>query len=723
MSQTLPPAQRGRVISRCLPCGLSIYEVGGLKKHKRTKAHIDKCIEEGLYCLPCKKSFVDRDEKETHFTGFHNSNEESMFAGVSVSGPNLWGHATSLGSSSTMDPPPLAPTVLSQCVPCGLLIYETGGLKKHKKTTAHTDKCIEEGFYCFSCKKTFLNTAQKDKHHRRYHNPDGLSVSVCLDCGVVFSKDKLGKRYRNHATQDGSTCSTNSTLPVPEISLPPEGNRISQCIPCGLRIPTHGLSGLRMHKRTKAHIDKCIEEGVYCFPCMQSFTDRAKHDAHFSKRHDSNGPNMSICLDCGVSFSTDNLRKRHRQKHADTHGPTPTRNIRPPALERKIISRCIPCGVSIYDIGGLKKHKKTKDHIDRFIEEGLYCIPCKKTFASKSSTDDHHKKFHDPNRAFEFGCLDCGQSFSSNTILKRHIRGHAAKLEIFSCEPCGKEYNKRSDLYEHLRSESHLRLKCFGGSKCDRTFATPSAMIMHLESGACKSNIDRKGIDQLLQQHDTTNIITITGAPAVAQQLPAELPQLITAHHAIVEVLSDSDSDSETGVILTPTSSQSPFFSAHNSISISEDGVLLTPSMDGSLSRRDSTHTNADGSFIPGGAHTPSSGAGFSEVEFHGGLMALLICPVCRKKFSSSVGLQMHISSPVHSPPIYHCPLSFLELGAGGKERNFKTLSALVQHLEHGSCEGGVETFKKAMEYVQGRMITLGLGNMQLLEYVRTSSA
>lgn len=370
------------------------------------------------------------------------------------------------------------------------------------------------------------------------------------------------------------------------------------------------------------------------------------------------------------------------------------------------------------------KHKKTQEHIDRCIEEGLYCIPCKKGFESKNSTDNHYKRFHDPTRAFEFGCLECGESFSSNTTLKKHIRGHSPKLEVFSCEPCGKEYNKRMDLYEHLRSESHLRLKCFGGSACDRTFATPSAMIMHLESGACKSKIDRKGIDQLLQQHDTTNIITITGAPAVAQQLPAELPRLITAHHVIVEVLSDSDSDSETGVILTPTSLQSPFFSGHNnSTSISEDGVLFTPSfMDDSPSRRDSTHSNAESSSIPDGAHTPSSGTGFSEVEFDGELIARLICPVCKKKFSSPIGLQMHVSSPVHSLPIYHCPLSFLELGAAGKERNFKTLSALVQHLEHGSCEGGVETFKKAMEYVQARMITLGLGNMQLLEYVQTSS-
>lgn len=723
MSQTLPLAPGGRVISRCLPCGQSIYEVGGLKRHKRTKAHIDRCIEEGLYCLPCKKSFVDTDEKETHLTGFHSSNEESVFAGVSVSGSNLWGHATSLGSSSTMDPPPLAPldmTVASRCVPCGLSIYETGGLRKHKKSTAHVDKCIEEGFYCFSCKKAFLNTAQKDKHYRRYHNPNGLSVSVCLDCGVIFSKDKLGKRYRNHATQDGSTCSTNSTLPVPETPLAPEGNGISQCIPCGLSMPGYGLGGLRMHKKTKAHIDRCIEEGVYCFPCMRAFADRAKHDAHFNKHHDPNGSSTLICLDCGVSFSTNILRERHCRKHADTHGSTPTSNIPPPAPERKVLSRCLPCGVSIYEIRGLKKHKKTKDHIDKLIEKGLYCIPCKETFAGKSSTDDHYKKFHDPTRAFEFGCLECGQSFSSNTILIKHIRSHPAKLklEIFSCEPCEKEYNKRSDLYKHLRSESHLRLKCFGGSKCRRTFATPSAMIMHLESGACKSKIDRKGIDQLLQQHDTTNIITITGAPAAAQRLPAELPQLITAHHAIVEVLSDSDSDSETGVILTPNSSQSPFFSGHNSTSISEDGVLLTPSsMDGS------TYSNADGSFIPDGAHTPSSGAGFSEVEFHDKLMTLLICPVCRKKFSSYVGLQMHVSSPVHSPPIYHCPLSLLELGAEGKERNFKTLSALVQHLEHGSCEGGVETFKKAMEYVQGRMITLGLGNMQLLEYVQTGLA
>lgn len=607
--------------------------------------------------------------------------------------------------------------VLSHCIPCGLSIYESGSLKKHRRTTGHILACIRDGFYCFPCKAAFVNRTEHANHCNDIHNPNGPGVVICPDCGISFSSEKLGKIHHQHyATPLGPTCSTN---PPP---LAPGRTVLAYCVPCGL--PITQKNGLKKHRKSDKHISTCIRDGFYCFACKEAFISKPESDDHFYQVHSQS---MFACVDCGVFSSNASLQDQHLREHAEVNRPRFTMNIPPPTSapvptpipERKPLSRCVPCGVPIYETGGLRKHRKTKVHIDRSIEIGLYCIPCKKIFPSKGPMDNHYKKFHDPARTTEFGCLDCGMSFSSNTTLKKHLRSHVAKPEVFSCEPCHKDYKKRSELNKHLQSESHMRLKCFGGSACDRTFATPSAMIMHLESGACKSKIDRKSIDQLLLQHDTTNIITITGAPAAVQQLPVELPRLTTTHRAVVEVLSDSDSDSEAGVILTPSSSRSPHVSSHHS----EDGGPQTPtSLDSYLFRRGSMRSDTDRDITMDEAHTPTSGAGFSEVEFSSGLMALMVCPTCRKKFSSPTGLQMHISSPVHAPKIYHCPLSFLELGANGKERNFKTLSSLVQHLEHGSCEGGVETFKKAMEFVQGRMITLGLGNRQLLEYVQPSS-
>lgn len=613
--------------------------------------------------------------------------------------------------------------VLSHCIPCGLSIYEIGALKKHRQTKTHIVTCIRDGFYCFPCKAAFVNHAEHANHCSDTHDPNRPGVVICPDCGVGFSSEKLRKTHRQHyATPHGSTCSTN---PPP---LAPGPKVLAHCVPCGLSI--YENNGLKRHRKAETHISTCIRDGFYCLACKAAFISKPESDVHFYQVHSQS---LFACVDCGVCSSSVGLQGQHLREHANANRPSFTLNIPPPTLapaapapapERKLFSRCEPCGVSIYEAGGLRKHKKTKAHIDKFMEIGLYCIPCRKVLATEASMENHYSTFHDPARTTEFGCLDCGLSFSSNAILKRHLRGHVLKPEVFSCEPCGKEYKKRSELNKHLQSPSHLRLKCFGGSACDRTFATPSAMIMHLESGACKSKIDRKGIDQLLLQHDTTNIITITGAPAAVQQLPVELPRLIPTHHAIVEMLSDSDSDSEAGVILTPGSSRSPRVSSHHySNSNSEDGGPHTPtSLNSHLFRRGSMRSDMDGDITMDEAHTPLSGTGFSEVEFGNGLMALLICPTCRKKFSSPTGLQMHISSPVHASRIYHCPLSFLELGVKGKERNFKTLSSLVQHLEHGSCEGGVETFKKAMEFVQGRMITLGLGNMQLLEYVQPSS-
>ena len=62
---------------------------------------------------------------------------------------------------------------------------------------------------------------------------------------------------------------------------------------------------------------------------------------------------------------------------------------------------------------------------------------------------------------------------------------------------------------QHLNSSVHRPkdVACpFRG--CDKKFVSRSALVLHLEEGACRSGIDRATINRFVRQYDTNNIIT-----------------------------------------------------------------------------------------------------------------------------------------------------------------------------------------------------------------------
>jgi hypothetical protein len=83
------------------------------------------------------------------------------------------------------------------------------------------------------------------------------------------------------------------------------------------------------------------------------------------------------------------------------------------------------------------------------------------------------------------------------------------------------------------------------------------------------------------------------------------------------------------------------------------------------------------------------------------------------------MAFRAHMNSAAHAPRIFHCPLIFLRgdalSKASRKMKYFKTLGGLAQHLETGARQGGLETFKRAVVYLEERLEALGLGHVKLL--------
>lgn len=139
---------------------------------------------------------------------------------------------------------------------------------------------------------------------------------------------------------------------------------------------------------------------------------------------------------------------------------------------------------------------------------------------------------------------------------------------------------------------------------CVKAFAYSSALIHHLESGACRSGMDRHKVNRITVKLDTDNVITN----------PARL--------------------------------------------------LAGP----------------DG-YYPSQFASSWAGTGQASRSPDSGRYE---CPVCAKGFREWWDLRNHLESPAHDVAIYRCPKAWQ-----GCEAEFRTLSALCQHVESGVCGAG----------------------------------
>ena len=229
-------------------------------------------------------------------------------------------------------------------------------------------------------------------------------------------------------------------------------------------------------------------------------------------------------------------------------------------------------------------------------------------------------------------------------------------------------------------------LSCPVGKKCKVSFTSPSALIQHLESGECDSGITREKIYQLVQNHDTDNLIHkspegITPSsprfPISDNSLPGSLP-----------MTPDLSDDTSCWSLLTPPSG----------LTLDEDATEW---------------------LLISGSQTPVSD---NQYSLNAPISRRLECPLCPaqgKKFATPQALENHMKSPIHRPKAYYCPVSMFPVGLSFHQRKqqkfFSTLGGLAQHLESGACQGGKDIFIEVVEFIERRLELFGFRSMPLL--------
>lgn len=222
-----------------------------------------------------------------------------------------------------------------------------------------------------------------------------------------------------------------------------------------------------------------------------------------------------------------------------------------------------------------------------------YCQYCSEHFADDDDLEEHYQSSH-------FYCGSCRRVFKNDVGLHEHYR---QSPNHDYCASCKRLFQSERHLRTHLESSIHRPrdVPCpFRG--CDAAFVSRSALILHLESGGCRSRVDRATINRFVLQYDKNHVITNPS-------------RLITGGNSAQDV---------------------KYYA--------------------------------------------------SEASWNGSMYE---CYLCHRTYSTLVALNQHLSSPRHEQKIYLCPPGFCRM-------QFRTLSALCQHIESGTC--GVSKFKAVQD-------------------------
>jgi hypothetical protein len=110
----------------------------------------------------------------------------------------------------------------------------------------------------------------------------------------------------------------------------------------------------------------------------------------------------------------------------------------------------------------------------------------------------------------EYRCCDCDISFPTAKLLSRHkgdITIHPPRAVPAHVEHNG-DIEELSKYLSTVTLTPHTGPTTCPGIGCKRSFSKPHAMLTHIESGFCRSKINRELIDNIIIANDPTNIIT-----------------------------------------------------------------------------------------------------------------------------------------------------------------------------------------------------------------------
>lgn len=587
---------------------------------------------------------------------------------------------------------------MPSCSTCGRTRFaDFSGLLNHQKSTGHC--------YCRHCNHGFTDEIALQRHQTKAH------AKKCKACQLEFPDDEALHQHRSAMHESNAFCQICARAFTNEEALSQHraalhGPKNHHCQACEKLFVDE--DSLKQHRIT-VHKKK-----PFCEACQRFFVNDEALKQHQTALHEP-----ARCQACNLSFHGGEDLKKHS---TIAHG-----------------NKCSICSSGFASISLLQDHQRASNH--------CFCRQCNRLFSTASHLDRHLR--YAPAHSTQYHCCDCDRDFINEQALSQHLqykvhppKADSSKSNENSCTKCDRKFKNKAALNQHLTSLVHKPLsdiKCVASSDCAARFTSPSAMILHLESGKCSSRMTRERLNLLVQSNDHERVIS-KGPEALLIAAPCE-------YESRSGPRSNSESDSDAGLVhmqnnavqrtlgKRPGDLCSSSYDFSDSDSDSDDGVPIYTPLSADMRSATAEPSAEDfwaqlmskcatiGSSSPPSIPTiPTHRSSFVDVTNSKNTVAALFCPMCpadRKAFHSIEALQMHLASPKHAPKAFHCPTVLvytMTKQRGNKPRLFKTLSGLTQHLESGACKGGNAGLRKTIQMLEARLTEMGVKHQALLK-------
>ncbi|KAH8108822.1 hypothetical protein DFH11DRAFT_1747406 [Phellopilus nigrolimitatus] len=231
---------------------------------------------------------------------------------------------------------------------------------------------------------------------------------------------------------------------------------------------------------------------AYCDRCQRLFLNDSALD-----QHERDSGNHWICYKCDLDFSTTIWLEQHYvqspnhsycrscMKHFDD--------------DSAYVYHCVD--VHYYCSVHRCFFQSPESLREHYSEDHCYCEICDQAFVDVDDFIDdflQHKKDNDPV------CSACTRIFASSEALTNHNESSHDY-----CRDCKRFFKTPAGLQTHRASSVHTpRTIACPGRKCNKSFVSHSALIMHSESDTCPSGVTRKAVNAFVARIDRQNIIT-----------------------------------------------------------------------------------------------------------------------------------------------------------------------------------------------------------------------
>lgn len=382
--------------------------------------------------------------------------------------------------------PAVATTSQLCCRICNLNFLKKEEVGNHK-LEAHPQL-----YFCSTCGLHFQEMNALRKHVDELHS---LPKDVCLPPQASLSPVR--------SSTDNSAFFNNEARP-----------RLYHCSTCGL--------DFKKKKVLRKHVDKLHSLSENVCPPLQaplSPVHCSTDDSNFVKEEVC--PQQHRCSACGLDFK----KKKALRKHLDKPHPLlgevckPSKAALPPvrchicdfaSSEKEVLRKhkseshpqCKHCTSKFLGLEELRSHQQETSH--------LYCPECDIYFLEN---DNHVTHVRNLQHATQYHCCDCDREYGTQELLANHCCN--CDIVLRSQKKAARHPAKCPNLPQKCETGNEKRkpsrhIPCPAGGKCSKKFATPSALLNHLESGCCRSGMTRATMAELVIANDTNRYITST---------------------------------------------------------------------------------------------------------------------------------------------------------------------------------------------------------------------